>query len=79
MGIKEGKYRPQKIPQFRRTEIPYLVKIEAEVQNQIVREIAKRIYNRFPAKESFLNEFETVVSNHLAKKNLYDFLNGINL
>jgi len=79
MGIKEGKYRPQTVPQFTRAENPYLVKIEAEVQNHIVREIAKRIYNRFPGKESFLNEFETVVSNYLAKKNLYDILNGINL
>ncbi len=76
MGIKEGKYRSQKMPQFTRSETPYLNKIEAEVENQIVREIAKRIYNRFPGKEAFLNEFETVVGNHIAKKNLYDILNG---
>lgn len=79
VGIKEDIYRPQEIPQFRRAEHPYLDKIEAEVQNQIVREIAMRIYNRFPGKEAFLKEFETVVSNQLAKKNLYDILNGINL
>jgi hypothetical protein len=79
VGIKEDIYRPQKITPFRRTETPYLDKIESEVQNQTVREIAKRIYNRLPGKEPFLNEFETVVSNYLAKKNLYDILNGINL
>jgi hypothetical protein len=79
MGLKEGKFRPQKIPPSRRAETPYLAKIEAEVQNQLVREIAKRIYNQFPGKESFLNEFEKVVINHLAEKNLYDILNGTHL
>jgi hypothetical protein len=81
MGIKEGRYqlRPQTAPQFRRTEIPFLDKVEAELQSQIVREIAQRIYNRLPRKEAFLNEIETVVSNNLAGKNLYDILNGTNL
>lgn len=79
MGVKQGKYWPQEIRPSRRAEDPYLDKIETEVQNQIVREIPKRIYNRLPRRESFLNEFETVVSNYFAKKNLYDILDGTHL
>jgi hypothetical protein len=79
IGIKQGKYWPQEIPSFRRAETPYLKKIEEEVQNQIIREIANRIYNRLSDKESFLNQIETIVSNNLAKKNLYDILNGTHL
>ena len=76
MGIKEGKYRPQKIPQFTQSETPYLNKIEAEVENQIVREIAKRIYNQLTPNKVFFDNLEKVATDSLIGKYRSDILNG---
>ena len=76
MGIEEGKYRPQKIPQFTRSETPYLSKIEAEVENQIVREIAKRIYNQLTPNKVFFDNLEKVATDSLIGKYRSDILNG---
>jgi hypothetical protein len=82
MGIREGKYGPQKVPQFTRSDSSFFDrgynKIVAEVENQIVREIAKRICNRLSTNKSFLNDIEKFASNSLATKNLKDILEGSN-
>jgi hypothetical protein len=81
-GIREGKYRPQKVPQFTWSESSFFDrgynKIIAEVENQIVREIAKRIFDRVSANQSFLNDIEKIVSDSLVSKNLRDILEGSN-
>ena len=74
MGIKEGKYRAQKIPPFRRAETPYLDKIEAEVENQIVREIAKRIYIQLTPNKEFFDNLEKVATDVLIGKYYSDIL-----
>ena len=49
VGRREGRYQPQKVPQFTRTKAPFLDKIVdkivTEVENQIAKAIAKRIYD----------------------------------
>jgi hypothetical protein len=49
VGRREGKYQPQKVPQFTRSKAPFLDKIfdkiEAEVEDRIAKDIAKRIYD----------------------------------
>lgn len=49
VGRREGKYQPQKVPQFTRSKAPFLDKIfdkiEAEVEDLIAKDIAKRIYD----------------------------------
>lgn len=55
MGIREGKYWPQRIPRFTRSGDSFLDrapdKIAAEVENYIVKDIAKRVYNTIANKE----------------------------
>jgi hypothetical protein len=53
VGRREGKYQPQKVPQFTRTKAPFLdnilENIVTEVENQIAKDIAKRIYDGLSA------------------------------
>lgn len=83
LGIKEGKYRSQKIPPFTRHENSFfdrpIDKIIVEVENQIVREIAKRIYNKLTQYDEFFNKLESVATDSLIKKNLNDIIKGSNL
>jgi len=79
IGIKEGIYQPQERPQFTRSETPYLKMIEAEVENQIAREIAKRIYNQLIPHKEFFDNFEKVATDRLISKFRNDILKGVNL
>jgi hypothetical protein len=49
VGRREGKYQPQRVPQFTRSKAPFLDKIvdkiATEVENHIAKDIAKRIYD----------------------------------
>jgi hypothetical protein len=74
IGRKEGNYRPQEVPQFTRSGAPYLNKIEAEVENQVIREIANRIYNHLFAGKGVLNDLQTAATAHIISKNLNDIL-----
>ncbi|HKQ21364.1 MAG TPA: hypothetical protein VJS91_04950 [Nitrososphaeraceae archaeon] len=83
MGIRAGKYLPQNAPPFTRSKASFFDrgydKIVTEVENQIVREVAKRIYNGLSGKEAFFNELEKMVTKDLIMKNLNDILKGSNL
>jgi hypothetical protein len=72
MGIREGKYRPQKAPPFTRSESPFfdraLDKIEVELENQIVREIAKRIYNKITTNQALFDNLERVATANIIRK-----------
>lgn len=80
IGIKEGKYRPQKVPQFTRPEDHFfdraLDKIAVEVENQIVREIARRIYIRISTNQAVLDNLETVATANIISKNVYSIFKG---
>lgn len=74
IGIKEGIYLPQERPQFTRSETPYIKMIEAEVENQIVREIAKRIYDKLTPHKEFFDNLEKVATDRLISKFLDDII-----
>lgn len=42
-GRREGKYLPQKVPQYTRSENPFLDKLAIEVENDFARKVAARI------------------------------------
>jgi hypothetical protein len=71
MGRREGKYQPQKVPQFSRTKPLFLDKIVdkivTEVENQIAKDIAKRIYDDLSATSQ--GEFDKLEK--LAKIKIY--------
>jgi hypothetical protein len=80
MGIRQGKYRPQKVPQFARSEDSFLdkslEKIAAELENQIIREIANRVYNNISKNEAILDNLAKAVTTNIIIKNLYSNLEG---
>lgn len=74
IGIKEGNYIPQNARQFTQSRAPYLNKIEAEVENLVIREIAKRIYNNLVKNEAVLDNLQAVATANIVSKNLKDIL-----
>jgi len=76
VGRREGKYQPQKVPQFTRTKAPFLDKIVdkivTEVENQIAKGIAKRIYDGLSAtsKKEF-DELERHAKIEIVHKDYY--------
>jgi hypothetical protein len=67
VGRREGKYQPQKVPQFSRSKAPFfdkiLDKVAIEVENQIAKEIAKRIYDRLSTtSQKEFNELEKLAT-----------------
>jgi hypothetical protein len=74
IGIKEGNYIPQNVRQFAQSRAPYLIKIEAEVENLVIREIARRIYNNLVKNEAVLDNLQVVATANIVSKNLKDIL-----
>ena len=83
IGIRTGKYRPQKVPQFTQDKAPFLDraldKIAVEVEDQIVREISRRIYIRMSTNEAALNNFEALAMANIIRKNVYSIFKGTTL
>jgi hypothetical protein len=75
MGIREGKYRPQNAPTFTRAKVSFFDraqdKIEVELENQIVSEIASRIYKKLATNTAIFDNLEWVATRILIKKNFY--------
>jgi hypothetical protein len=75
VGRREGKYQPQKVPQFTRSKAPFfdkiLDKIAAEVENQIVKDIAKRIYDDLSTDQTLFEKLKTVATATLIHKDFY--------
>jgi Holliday junction resolvasome RuvABC ATP-dependent DNA helicase subunit len=77
VGRREGKYQPQKVPQFTRSKVPLLDKIydkiEAEVENQIVKDIANRIYKRLSDDQTAFNNIDRLATAKISEKFLQNF------
>ena len=75
VGRREGKYQPQKVPQFTRSKPLFLDKvlhkIEAEVENQIVKDIAKRIYDDLSTDQTLFDKLKTVATTTIIHKHFY--------
>ena len=76
MGRREGKYQPQKVPQFTRSKGPFLDKIvdkiATEVENQIAKDIAKRIYDGLSiTSQKEFDEFEKLAKIKIFHKDYY--------
>ena len=75
VGRREGKYQPQKVPQFTRSKAPFLDKIldkiAAEVENQIVIDIANRIYNDLSTKQTLFDNLKTLATANIIHKDFY--------
>jgi hypothetical protein len=79
VGRREGKYQPQKVPQFTRSKAPFLDKIldkiAAEVENQIAKNIAKRIYDRLLSTSQIqFDHLETLATSNIIHKDFYRIL-----
>jgi hypothetical protein len=79
MGIREGKYRPQNAPPFTRAKVSFFDraqdKIEVELENQIVSEIASRICKKLASSnKAIFDNLESVATTILIKKNFYRLL-----
>lgn len=74
---REGKYFPQKVPQFTRSKTPFLDKavdkIAAELENRIVKEVANRIYPLLfeDQNQTELDKLETLAIAKLFRYNFY--------
>lgn len=86
LGIREGKYWPQSMPRFNRAEHSFLDKafdkIAAEVENNIVRDIAKRVYNAIANNERnqvIFDNLAEVVGASIIIKNVESYRNGSEL
>jgi hypothetical protein len=75
VGRREGKYQPQKVPQFTKPKALFLDnildKIAAEVENQIVKDIAKRIYDDFSTDQKPFDDLKTLAKLSIYNKNFY--------
>jgi hypothetical protein len=79
VGRREGKYLPQKVPQFTRSKAPFLDKIvdkiTTEVENQIAKAIAKRIYDGLTAtSQREFDELEKLAKIEIVHKDYYRIL-----
>lgn len=77
IGIREGKYWPQSIPRFTRSGDSFLDrafdKITAEVENNVVRNIANRVYNTIADKEenkAIFDDLAKAVATRIIIKNV---------
>jgi len=79
VGRREGKYQPQKVPQFTRSKAPFLDKIVdnivTEVENQIAKDIAKRIYDGLSTtSQELFDEYERLANIKIYHKDYYRIL-----
>ena len=77
IGRREGKYQPQQVRKNARTQPQFLdrayVKISQEVEDLIVKDIAKRIFIDLSADQRNFNNLKTVASMYILKKNNFGF------
>ena len=77
VGRREGKYQPQIVPQFTRSKASFLDnisdKIEAEVENQIVKDIATRIYSRLSKDQKAFDNIDRLATTKIFQKFLQNF------
>jgi hypothetical protein len=75
VGRREGKYQPQKVPEFTKSKALFfdniLDKIAAEVENQIVKDIAKRIYDDLSTDQKSFDDLKTLAKESILNKNSY--------
>jgi hypothetical protein len=78
VGRREGKYQPQKVPEFTKSKALFfdniLDKIAAEVENQIVKDIAKRIYDDLSTDQKSFDDLKTLAKESILNKNSYRIL-----
>lgn len=77
MGLRQGKYWPQSIPRFTRSGDSFLegsfYKITAEVEKNIIRDIANRVYISIANKEenqAIFNNLAKAVANRIIIRNV---------
>jgi hypothetical protein len=81
VGRREGKYQPQGVSQFTKSKAHFLDRIldeiMIEVKNQIVKEIAGRIYRKLPTNHRDFDMLETKASEHISKNISDEFLSEL--
>ena len=72
VGRSEGKYQPQRVPEFTTSKVPFLDslldEIMIEVKNEMVKEIAGRIYRNLPTNHPDYDRLTTMASERIFKK-----------
>jgi len=81
VGRKEGKYQPQRVSQFITSKAHFLDRlldeIMIEVKNEMVKEIAGRIYRSLPTNDPSFDMLATKASEHTSKKISDEFLSKL--
>jgi hypothetical protein len=74
VGRIEDKYQPQRVSQFTTSKAPFLDRlldeIEIEVKNQMVKEIAGRIYRSLPTNHPGYDRLMRLASEGILKKDI---------